>query len=580
MGLDDVLVKAVHTAAQGVFLALTVLLALGAVRGVSSLSHRMRARGRILPLILVPSNSGSPPPEGPGEEAVRPSSELTAHLAAHLTEHGGESILAPGGASTAGADSRPQASDPTQGWIGSVLRVAIAGPPGYAVHLEALGDHGARHRVSVTIVRVPHNRIIAAAVIADEDEERLLEKIAVHCIWKVRNQPAMLRRIPRWERWGQDEQAVAHYRRGMYEQRAQNQAGGQHAVGEYDEALRAFEQAARFAPGNLLVRHSEAALIELKYADHPAEYQRAITIYQGCTKLWSEHIETAYRMAIAYSRAARPLLRDRNLPSEDAARLRDMPALAREHLDDICERLRLPSLLRRWLRSIIPGGRYNSGERRYWGSWLLPLPLPARRSQRRTFLGAIHIALAAHDLTEIQHNGHDRETTEEQCAKVRDAFDRVAREVLVRKRRPRRGSGVRRLLHDDHTLGRSAHGMEQHRDVMRRARATSRHWGPERKASTGWMTHYNAACFLALAVKLPDWSLPRDYTTEQWREDCTRSALNQLDRSTRTHDSTLTGDWIAHDPDLRNLWTSEAGAKWAAFMNVRPAVVRGRSEPP
>ncbi|WP_329528266.1 hypothetical protein [Streptomyces sp. NBC_01462] len=38
--------------------------------------------------------------------------------------------------------------------------------------------------------------------------------------------------------------------------------------------------------------------------------------------------------------------------------------------------------------------------------------------------------------------------------------------------------------------------------------------------------------------------------------------------SLRTPDSTLTGDWIAHDPDLDLLWSTESGAAWAEFMNI------------
>jgi hypothetical protein len=85
------------------------------------------------------------------------------------------------------------------------------------------------------------------------------------------------------------------------------------------------------------------------------------------------------------------------------------------------------------------------------------------------------------------------------------------------------------------------------------------------------MTHYNAACFLALASNLPDTSLPPDYSSDHWREDCTRSALNQLDRSLRTPDSALTGDWISHDADLDPLWDTKAGKEWAEFMNIHIA---------
>ncbi|MFD5073683.1 tetratricopeptide repeat protein [Streptomyces sp. NPDC058371] len=565
--------RALNTAAHWFFLALAALVALGLVHGASALVHRMRARGRILPLVLLPAHATDE------NGAATPTAHLTARLAAHLAEHGGESILAPGSPSAATADSGPQTSAPAQGWVDSLLRIALASPSGYAVQLRELERAGDLRRVAVHILRVPKNRIIAAAVITEADPETLVEKIAVYCIVQVRNQPQMLRRIPRWERWDAEGHALTHYRRGVDEQRrdAQSRAGEQSPGADYTEALLAFTRAVKFAPGNLLIRHGEAALIELMHAHHPDDYQRAIAIYQRCTELWPEHIETAYRMAIAYSRAARPLLRDRNLRPEDMARLEEPAVLARAHLADICLRLRLRPLLRNWLRSSIPGGWSNSGERRYWGAWLMPLPLPARRSQRRTFLGAIRIALAAHNLPQSHHRARADTSAGATGRRQRDvstAFDIVAREILVRTWFPARGTGMRRLLHADHSTARSAHDATTH-GIRTNPRATARHWGPERKGSAGWMTHYNAACFLALAATLPDESLPTGYARCDWQEDCTRSALHQLDHSWRAADSTLTGDWIAHDPDLDPLWATGSGRDWAQFMNIDiPPTVR------
>ncbi|MFF1448168.1 hypothetical protein ACFVYF_08435 [Streptomyces sp. NPDC058274] len=195
MGADDAVVRALSTAAHWFFLALAALVALGLVHAASALVHRMRARGRILPLVLLPAHATDE------NGAATPTAHLTARLAAHLAEHGGESILAPGSPSAATADSGPQASAPAQGWVDSLFRIALASPSGYAVQLRELERAGDLRRVAVHILRVPRNRIIAAAVITEADPETLVEKIAVYCIVQVRNQPEMLRRIPRWERW-------------------------------------------------------------------------------------------------------------------------------------------------------------------------------------------------------------------------------------------------------------------------------------------------------------------------------------------------------------------------------------------
>ncbi|MET8677970.1 hypothetical protein ABZW18_10355 [Streptomyces sp. NPDC004647] len=570
MWVGEAITKVLGTAVNWILIAIAALALIGVLRGISALLMRLRSRGRLLPLVLYQERQAGA--DG-GEQAG--SYGLTAHLAAHLGEHQSDNILAPGSSSAASADATAQEAGGPHRWLEALLRLAVSNPPAYRIHLlELQGTDDSPRRGVVRIERVPQNRIIAARVMEGDDEEKLVEATAAYCFMQVHNQGEMLRRMPRWERWGDDVRALTHYRHGSYLQRCirQDDGGGET---DYSAALTALSTAARYAPSNLVIRLNEAALAELVHAHDPERYeQQAITLYARCTQLWPEHIETAYRIAIAYSRIARPLLRSADLPPQETIRLEAAARNARLHLEDIRRRLRFSSLLRRWMRTFVPGGRSNSGERRYWGAWLTPLPLPARRSRRRTFRGAITIALAAHDLTGIRRNGLTVDAAahsadRQQCT-VRHAFDQVAKEVLVRSRFRAPGAGMRRLLFPDHANSGHAHDEVEHRSLEDR-RATSRHWGPVRKGSAGWMTHYNAACFLALASNLPDASLPSDYSSDHWREDCTRSALNQLDRSLRTPDSALTGDWISHDADLDPLWDTKAGKEWAEFMNIHIA---------
>jgi hypothetical protein len=582
MWVSEAFSKFFDTAADWLLVFFAVLTLIGVSRVVSAVFRWLRRAGRLLPLVLYQEVQA-----GADGAAGDESFGLTAHLAAHLGDHEGGNILAPGSSSAIPADTTAQADGSLPRWIETLLRVAVANAPAYRINLlELRRTDGSRRRVAVRIVREPQSRIVAAQVMEGDDEEKLVEAMAVYCFTQIHNQRDMLRRMPRWERWGDDPRAFTHYRNGSYLQRSsrQNDSAGDPGNGgaDYVAALAALSTAARYAPSNLVIRLNEAALVELVHAHDPVRYQRAITLYERCTQLWPEHIETAYRIAIAYSRAARPLLGGEALPPLDVPRHKEAARHAHLHLKDIRRRLRYWSLLRRWLRSVVPGGRSNSGERRYWGSWLTPLPLPARRSRRRTFLGAINIALAAHDLTEIRRNGRTGDSvpgTDQQQATVSHAFDRVAKEVLSARWSVAAGSGMYRLLFYDHAdRGRPnrsyTHNARGHR-LPEDHRATSEHWGPLRKGSAGWMTHYNAACFLALASDLPGSSLPSGYTGDHWQEDCTRSALNQLDRSLRTPDSALTGDWISHDADLDPLWRTRAGRQWAAFMNIpvsaRPA---------
>ncbi|GAB2813211.1 hypothetical protein [Streptomyces daliensis] len=578
--MDQTGIRIASGVAVWIFAAFGGLLIVLLSRAVTSAAQYLRGQGRILPLVVRPdpgdgeTGSGN---GGDGSAAARRQAcrELAAHLAVHLSATSNDSLLAPGAASPTPVAPSPQASSTPHGWLESVVRLAVSRPRAFHVHLTEMEpvEEGLR-RVSVRIVRAPQGQIVAATVVEKPRDEQLVETLACYTTVSVRGLPAMRRRIPRWERWDHDVRGYARFRHGVTEQekaQAREQARPLPAPllaysvpRRYAAALRAFADAAEYSPGNLTLRLHQAALHERVGSYRPKEYAKAIDIYQRCTELWPGHIETAYRTAIAYSRGSTPVRRGSpRLSENEMERLHDT---ANRHFDDLERRLRRRALARCWARTVVPGGRWNPGERRYWSSWLTPLPLPARRSRRSTFRGAIVIARAGHTMGGALRTPDDSPRLREIQREVETAFERVARQVMSGSR----GPGHLRLLYPQrgHSLRGGVHDAAWHATPLP-GRPTSRFWGPLRRPGVGWLAHYNAACFLALAIPLAPAFRPGRYADDgQWSEDCARAALNQLDNSLRTPDTELTTGWILHDADLQALWKTELGARWASFMGV------------
>lgn len=616
---------------------LGVVAVIGALRLPSALHLRYRAN-RLLPVVIRQdhtllggqANGGTDTGGGPHPRHHEPrhTGELAAYITAHLAADSlGPRVLTPGSGTTTGPDPAPETTSSPHGWVDVLKRLAFFRPRAYHVLLCSLSGEGERPRFSVRILFVPRNTVVAATVLeaAVDPEggprrteaqlrEELYERIACYCTVKILSDPRTQDRIPRWESWGDDPDAYRFYRMGIT---AQEAALAAKKNGEPDRerdlyltAGGFYGDAAALVPGNLTVRLHQAGVLELigqhdvpgnesgeQARQRAGHLQNAIQIYEDCVQLWPEHIETAYRLSIAC--AEKGAGTQPQVPGSDDGHDTHLPEdYERDsvtHLKWLRLRLTRRRVLRRWARTWLPGRR-NLGERRYWRQWMaLERPLPALRSHRRAFLGAVRIAEAAEVLRAAQPGAADpgRPGRERRPAPetVERAFRTVAKEVtggFWRRWRWLGASpwwGMRRLLYADHHHRRAHAGLD-HEQALKSGSEPSR---IPNRASAGYLVYYNAACFLSLALSVDGSGIPggfeRTGSVDEWREDCARAAIVQLNNSLRVSRSQFSSAWAERDSDLRPLFTgrlpggprtagrpnhrwARTGRNWAHFVNI------------
>lgn len=603
----------------GIF-AVTVVVV--AVRLGSGLLLRHRSN-RLLPVVVCEDrgllggqgNGHRGNGNGPGGADLGRQSARTGELAAHITEHMaadalGPRVLTPGSGTTTGPDPVPETASSPHGWVDVMKRLALFQPRAYHVMLHCLSADRTQPRFSVRILYMPKNIVVAAMIVEGETiargatheerrrrDKKLYEWIACYCTVKILGDPRSQDRIPRWESWGDDLDPYRRYRMGI---RAQEKALAAKKRGDpdqerahYGHALTHYDAAAALVPGNLTVRLQQAGVRELIGQDGGAEesaahIQRAVEIYEDCVQLWPEHIETVYRLSIACAGQHR-YQGDGHLPA-------DYERDSREHLRLLLKRLSWSVMARRYARTWLPGRR-NLGERRYWRQWFaFERPHPSLRTRRRAFLAAVRIAQAAEEL---------RMSHQPEPEKLRDAFRTVAKEVTggvwARWGWLWGGPdwGIRRLLHADHRRGgnhprrdspgpgptptpaptrrRRTARTRTHDDALKTGPAPRQH--VPTRASTGYLVHYNAACFLSLALRVepPEGSVT--WSGDEWREDCARAAVAHLNSSLRVTRSQFSAAWAERDTDLRPLFAGRLlddpprwvriGHNWAGFAGIR-----------
>lgn len=556
-------------------LAILLVSMIVVTRAASSAWYLLQQRGR-RPLVIRVDADKDQANGAIGQRAL--DDRLLAYLAA---DGHGNYVIAPGAGGPAAPGVATEALEASYGWQAALLRLAVARQPSYLIDVswsQICGSgNGAGHQAVARISRMPGGRIVASDSFSKQSEEELIQTVGCFCITFLRSQPRTLRHTPRWERWGQGIRGYRAYRSGLeHQQRAEltvppgdRQPPGHRELAEYQQALDCFHEAARIEPANLLVQLHRAALLELT-----GEYAEAAAIYEKCRTLWPEHIETAYRLGSAR----------KNLP------YRISYGELRHHYEQIEEQLALRNLATSWLRTLRPG-RWNPGERRYWGSWL-QLRLPGRITKRATYLHAVAIAKLVAELSCLLSRPGPGPRLDVQIRPADVLMEGLAAQLLRRKPVP---CWVQ-LLHPDHPLNGiparrrsraepaddpAGHDHSWHdeelNDVSRIPPYTGRR---QHRGDIGWLALFNAACFFSVAIDLPPDRLPAGFAAADWRVDCARAAIREIGMLVRNPRHALEPDWLGTDPDLTALRDSPTGKAWTSFVGlpttspVRAASVR------
>lgn len=229
--------------------------------------------------------------------------------------------------------------------------------------------------VGAQVVRSPGNKLVMARSFQASDMDELVTRIGGFCIEVVQEQPAVLRRSPRWEHWNPG--SYTAYRRALRCQQA----------GVADDAHKQFNDAASLAPGNIHVALRHGSLHESRN-----EFKEAARTYNAASCLWKQNIDIGFRLAAATVN----YVLSNQLPSADTTRLLSESIRI---LERVTVRVQVPSLLRSLLIVTLNPRRRDPGERRYWFSWLRPDPYRAplrllRRTKGHEYRSALRVAIA------------------------------------------------------------------------------------------------------------------------------------------------------------------------------------------
>lgn len=379
-------------------------------------------------------------------------------------------------------------------WLTS-LRSIIA-VPARAYHIVVTELESSSIRVAVQVVKNPSDRVIAAATFEAPSMDELVTKVGGYCVEQVQQQRRVLHRTPRWEQWA-NRGGYTLFRQALLLERQ----------GDRDKALVKYCSAGSLSLGNVPIALRRAGILEQQN-----RLVEAIQVYHYTQKLWPESIESIYRYAAACSN-----LRDPTLQSYSEAK---------RALQSIRRKLALSELAKQWIRTWLPNRR-NSGERKYWTSWLQPwraehVSLWTRRNKRRDFICAINIA------------DHVVEIVKSAQALRSPGSDHSEKSADI--------SAPDRLRKVEHFLNRKR---------------------------IGWLAHYNGACFYSLCSQLDPQIFSSDMEKIDWGEKYIGLALGELGTILRDPYNELDPAWVLTDPDMESLRASATANHWASFLGIK-----------
>lgn len=312
--------------------------------------------------------------------------------------------------------------------------------------------------VGLQIVRSPGNVLVAAKSVQATDMAELVYKVGGSCAESILAQPAMLRNAPRWEQWRPN--AYLLLRIGLFFQRQ----------GDLERAHRKYTEAARRCPGN-----AQIALYHGNCHEKRGEYDKAAEVYDAAVCLWGKNIDLSYRLAAARTNHAMT-----SADLDQSARIR-LVQDSNQILVNAQINLRRRAIAWSWLKCLDPRRR-DSGERRYWSSWLQsdarvrPIRL-LRKNKRHEYMCALTVAIESNELYLLALR--KGEVKDDIADLVRASLAAVL-EVTEKKR-------------------------------------------------SGWLAHWTAACYFSRAAQLPeDWYLDESEWIEDWTAIRSRLATRGL----------------------------------------------------
>ena len=512
-----------------VLLPVGVLVSLMCVRTAVTVRGALR-RSRPLPIVVHPLNF-----EHDMREFVPNQSAEMLELPSRLRDFISDDAtvgprLAPGPVSpvTPGVSAATPAKSDAPSWSSFLLELVFPqSRPAYNLILVPEVPE-AGYSVGAQVVRTPGNQLISARSFRAETMAELVLNIGSFCIENVLEQPAVLRRSPRWEHW----------HTGAY--LALRWALQQRDLGDVAGAHDSLNQAAKLAPGNVRTVLYHGSLYEAA-----GQYAKAVTTYNAAMCLWPQNVDLSYRLAGA-------MVNHVIKADVDAAQASKLVQEANKVLESALRRVAPVRVIRRTLSTTFNPRRRDLGERRYWFAWLRPdryrAPLRfLRRTKGYEYRCALRVSVASNEM--LLH-AFD-ELPRERIRSVEELFDAV-REIVERKR-----SGWLA-----HWSAACFYSRAMAVPASRRPHRTT--WKEDADRVAAASTSKIGELFVEPGAHNPGVQL------DQWKRYCSQLAIRELGRVLRNPCNQLDTTLLSEDPDMARLNTAAGGRSVAVLAGLGP----------
>jgi tetratricopeptide (TPR) repeat protein len=525
----DVVSQVGQALLTAVLLPVGVLVSLVCVRAAVAVRGTFR-RSRPLPIVVHPLNFEHDMREFvPNQRAEM--LELPSRLRDFISD---DSIvgprLSPGPVSpiAPGVSAATPGKSDTPSWSSFLLELVFPqARPAYNLILVPEVPEGG-YAVGSQVVKTPGNRLISARSFRADTMAEMVLQIGSFCIENVLEQPAVLRRSPRWEHWHAG--AYLALRRAL-QQRDIDDDVGAHVL---------LNEAASLAPGN-----ARTVLYHGSLHEAAGEYAEAVTTYNAAMCLWPQNVDLSYRLAGAMVNHAIGA-------DADAIQTLKLVREANRILKLALARVAPVRVIRRTLSTTFNLRRRDLGERRYWFAWLRPdryrAPLRfLRRTKGYEYRCALRVSIASNEM--LLHAFDDSSLDE--IRSVSGLFEAV-REIVERKR-----SGW--LAHWS-----AACFFSRAMAVSRAHRPDPSTWAEDASRVAAASSSRIGELFLAPGGPSPNGQL------DDWKRYCSQLAIRELGRVLRNPCNQLDTALLWDDPDMVRLKAAAGGRSVAVIAGLGP----------